>query len=120
MSVDLTPLCWMSIVPAAIDAKMLVQRLNQVGVHFHRKKRTTLLSGLKPILEVEEEDDDELWMTTMPSLSKQLGPGHASKKRLYTWFCCHCGDGPSSVKIIPACPQCYHRRCDDCTTTTTK
>jgi hypothetical protein len=111
----------MSIVPAAIDAKMSVQRLNQVGVPFHLKERTTLLSGLMSILEVEEDDDDELWRTTISSLpSQQLGSGHASKKRLYIWFCCECGDGPSSVKIIPACPECSHRRCDTCTVTTTK
>lgn len=116
----LTPFCWTSIVPAAIDAKMPVQKLNQVSVPLHHRERTTLLSSLKPILEVEEDDDDESW-TTLPSLpSQQLGPGHASKKRPYFWYCCQCGDGPSSVKIIPACPECFHHRCDDCARTTTK
>jgi hypothetical protein len=112
---DPTLLCWMNIAPAAIDERMPVQRLNQVGDATLRRESPSLPSSLNPILEVEEENVDDLPRTTMPTpSSQQWGPEHAPRKRRYMWFCCQCGDGPSDSEYVSNCTECYHRRCGTC------
>lgn len=68
------------------------------------------------------EDEEKLEHSPGVALRSPLGgsglAGPASKRAKWAfWFCCQCGDGPSSVEIILRCPECYHGRCDDCTLT---
>jgi hypothetical protein len=65
------------------------------------------------------EDEEKLEHSPGLALRSPLGrsglagPARKRAKRA-AWFCCQCDDGPSSVKIISACPECFHQRCDDC------
>lgn len=117
MSVDHTPSCWMSIAPLVSGERITMQRLNQAGVNIQQENLYSRPS-LKASLEVEEENTES---SGAPMLSgQQLGPHHHPKPRRYTWFCCQCGDGPSTVKYVPACTECYHTRCCSCTVITSK
>lgn len=42
--------------------------------------------------------------------------GKSSSSSTKLWTCCHCGDGPMSVKIVASCTNynCQHQRCSNC------
>lgn len=118
----------MNIVPHAIDEEIPAQRLNRVSEPMLPRENLALLPSLEPILEVEEEENDEsrrgvVMGSSMLMTSRhnwQLGPRQPQKKRRETWFCCQCGDGPNEAHYVLSCLECYHPRCDSCTVATTK
>jgi hypothetical protein len=75
-------------------------------------------------LQKEYEEDERLTKEELRKLRQkedvQEEKRRLTGKRIYLWFCCQCGDGPSEVTYVSTCLECDHPRCGDCTVQTIK
>ena len=75
--------------------------------------------NLRPIFSSSKKAS---WPTTVSFDNDRLPAGNGKglpselqdSGKNVVWFCHKCNDGPLDVDVIPACPNCQHRRCKYC------